>query len=273
MKIESRKRQKQNSPRPASCASASTSAISSSSTRIRRPANCAASCRTSRRNSRGAWARTAELVSYPGAGQVADGAQRWRLGRRLHRRRTAARRGDRIHARLPRDSRHLPGARGLADPQSRRGRPAGVRIATAARSAYDLYLSRSLKHAQLVRAEGIPASYDLFVKEKLDVLSGLLPRLTSDVSAPAGCAHPGREVHRHPAGDRHAEGAHRGGGLSARIRRRHQGLGTGRATDRQARRQGRERRAPSGSSSAPAPSRTASRRARSSRARRPAPST
>ena len=58
----------------------------------------------------------------------------------------------------------------------------GIRIATAARSAYDLYLSRSLKHAQLVRAEGIPASYDLFVKEKLDALSGLLPRLTSDVT-------------------------------------------------------------------------------------------
>jgi len=27
----------------------------------------------------------------------------------------------------------------------------GVRIAVAAKSAYDLYLSRSLKHAQLVR--------------------------------------------------------------------------------------------------------------------------
>ena len=58
----------------------------------------------------------------------------------------------------------------------------GVRIATAARSAYDLYLSRNLKHAQLMRAEGIPASYDLFVKENLDVLSGLLPRLVSDVT-------------------------------------------------------------------------------------------
>jgi polar amino acid transport system substrate-binding protein len=58
----------------------------------------------------------------------------------------------------------------------------GIRIATAARSAYDLYLSRSLKHAQLVRAEGIPASYELFVNEKLDLLSGLLPRLTSDAA-------------------------------------------------------------------------------------------
>jgi polar amino acid transport system substrate-binding protein len=56
----------------------------------------------------------------------------------------------------------------------------GVRIAVSARSAYDLYLSRTLKHAKLERVEGIDASYDLFVKNKLDVLGGLKPRLTSD---------------------------------------------------------------------------------------------
>src|SRR5467141_4478263 len=37
----------------------------------------------------------------------------------------------------------------------------GVRIAVAAKSAYDLYLSRSLKCAQLVRAQGIDASYEI----------------------------------------------------------------------------------------------------------------
>jgi polar amino acid transport system substrate-binding protein len=56
----------------------------------------------------------------------------------------------------------------------------GVRIAVSARSAYDLYLSRTLKHAKLERVEGIDASYDLFVKNKLDVLGGLKPRLVSD---------------------------------------------------------------------------------------------
>jgi len=56
----------------------------------------------------------------------------------------------------------------------------GVRIAVAAKSAYDLYLSRSLKHAQLVRAQGIDASYEIFVKDKLEVLSGLKPRLATD---------------------------------------------------------------------------------------------
>ena len=57
----------------------------------------------------------------------------------------------------------------------------GVRVAVSATSAYDLYLTRTLQHAQLVRAPGIDASYDLFVNEKLDVLAGLRPRLEKDV--------------------------------------------------------------------------------------------
>jgi len=58
---------------------------------------------------------------------------------------------------------------------------AGVRIAVADKAAYDLFLMRNLKHAELVRAEGIQGSYDLFVNQKLDVLAGLKPRLVSDV--------------------------------------------------------------------------------------------
>jgi polar amino acid transport system substrate-binding protein len=56
----------------------------------------------------------------------------------------------------------------------------GVRVAVSARSAYDLYLSRTLKHAKLERTEGIDASYDLFVTNRLDALAGLKPRLVSD---------------------------------------------------------------------------------------------
>jgi polar amino acid transport system substrate-binding protein len=62
----------------------------------------------------------------------------------------------------------------------------GVRIAVSARSAYDLYLSRTLKHAKLVRAEGIEASYQLFTQQKLEVLAGLKPRLVSDAEKLAG---------------------------------------------------------------------------------------
>ena len=56
----------------------------------------------------------------------------------------------------------------------------GVRIAVADRSAYDLFLSRNLKSAQLVRAQGIDGSYRLFVEQKLDALAGLKPRLVAD---------------------------------------------------------------------------------------------
>jgi polar amino acid transport system substrate-binding protein len=58
---------------------------------------------------------------------------------------------------------------------------AGVRIAVSGRSAYDLYLSRTLKNAELVRAESIPASFKLFVEQKLDALAGLKPGLLADV--------------------------------------------------------------------------------------------
>ena len=56
----------------------------------------------------------------------------------------------------------------------------GVRVAVSERSAYDLYLSRTLKKATLVRVQGIPASYDAFVGQKLEALGGLKPRLVID---------------------------------------------------------------------------------------------
>ena len=59
---------------------------------------------------------------------------------------------------------------------------AGVRIAVSTRSAYDLYLSRNLKHAQLARAEGIPASVKLFVDQRLEALAGLKPGLMDEAA-------------------------------------------------------------------------------------------
>jgi polar amino acid transport system substrate-binding protein len=56
----------------------------------------------------------------------------------------------------------------------------GVRIAIAARSAYDLWLVRHLQSAELLRAPSLDASFDLFVSEKLDALAGLRPRLLQD---------------------------------------------------------------------------------------------
>lgn len=57
----------------------------------------------------------------------------------------------------------------------------GVRIAVSARSAYELWLSDNIKHAQLVMAQGLAGSFDTFVEQKLDALAGLRPRLVDDV--------------------------------------------------------------------------------------------
>jgi polar amino acid transport system substrate-binding protein len=56
----------------------------------------------------------------------------------------------------------------------------GVRIAVTARSAYDLWLERNIRHATLVRTESLDAAFERFVGEGLEVLAGLRPRLLSD---------------------------------------------------------------------------------------------
>jgi polar amino acid transport system substrate-binding protein len=56
----------------------------------------------------------------------------------------------------------------------------GVRISVSARSAYDLFLTRELKLATLVRSESIPASVKTFGEQKLDALAGLKPGLMDE---------------------------------------------------------------------------------------------
>ena len=58
----------------------------------------------------------------------------------------------------------------------------GVHIAVAGRSAYDLWLSRNIENAELVRGDNIEHSYQLFVRDKLEVLAGLKPRLMEDAA-------------------------------------------------------------------------------------------
>ena len=56
----------------------------------------------------------------------------------------------------------------------------GVRIASVARSAYGLWLDRSIRHAEVVNTTSLDGSFELFVSEGLDALAGLRPRLTTD---------------------------------------------------------------------------------------------
>ena len=53
----------------------------------------------------------------------------------------------------------------------------GVRIAVSGRSAYDLFLSRHLNNAELVRAQGVAGAAELFKSDNLDALAGLRPAL------------------------------------------------------------------------------------------------
>ena len=49
----------------------------------------------------------------------------------------------------------------------------GVRVAVGAKSAYDLYLTRTIKRAELVRAPTSQAAVDIFMREKLEVAAGV----------------------------------------------------------------------------------------------------
>jgi len=62
----------------------------------------------------------------------------------------------------------------------------GVRIAVAAKSAYDLYLSRTIKQAKLVQVQGLEAAAERFVDDNLEVLAGLKPALLDFMPTLAG---------------------------------------------------------------------------------------
>ena len=53
----------------------------------------------------------------------------------------------------------------------------GVRVAAPARANYELFLSRRLEHAQLVRASNAEAAFDLLATGKADALAGLAQAL------------------------------------------------------------------------------------------------
>ena len=57
---------------------------------------------------------------------------------------------------------------------------AGIRIAVPTRTAYELYLTRSLKHATLVHEKGADNAFKRFIEDRLDALAGLRPRLVID---------------------------------------------------------------------------------------------
>ncbi len=66
---------------------------------------------------------------------------------------------------------------------------AGVRIAVGLKTAYDLYLTREIRNATLVRAGSSKAAIEEFLAGKLDVVAGVRQPLET-----AATAHPGLRV-------------------------------------------------------------------------------
>jgi polar amino acid transport system substrate-binding protein len=59
---------------------------------------------------------------------------------------------------------------------------AGHRVAVGKGSAYDLYLTRELRHAEIVRAPTSPAVVDTFIAQQLDVAAGVRQQLQADAA-------------------------------------------------------------------------------------------
>ncbi|MEP7068550.1 MAG: ABC transporter substrate-binding protein [Usitatibacter sp.] len=62
----------------------------------------------------------------------------------------------------------------------------GLRIAVAKGSGYDLFLSRELKQAELVRVATSPAALELFAAQRLDAVAGIRELLTQNARRDPG---------------------------------------------------------------------------------------
>lgn len=58
----------------------------------------------------------------------------------------------------------------------------GVRVGVSGKSAYDLFLGRNLKHAQMVRADSPDAAFELILSAKVDVLAGVRQHLVANAA-------------------------------------------------------------------------------------------
>jgi len=62
----------------------------------------------------------------------------------------------------------------------------GIKIAVSDRSAYDLYLTRTLQHAELVRGKGLGGTFEMFQEGGQDALAGLVPALKENAEQMPG---------------------------------------------------------------------------------------
>lgn len=62
----------------------------------------------------------------------------------------------------------------------------GIKVVVGQGSAYDLHLSRTLAHAQIVRAPNSPAVVDFFLNKGLDVAAGVRQQIEADAARLGG---------------------------------------------------------------------------------------
>jgi len=127
-----------------------------------------------------------EIVGYPSPGLLADAvkAGAWDVGL-IGAEPQRAQDIDFTAAYLEIEATYLvpPGSplRSIADVDR-----AGARIAVLARSAYELYLSRNLQHAQLVGENSFESTFERFKADKLDAIAGLRAQLVDDLAKMPG---------------------------------------------------------------------------------------
>ena len=87
----------------------------------------------------------------------------------------------------------------------------GRSVAVGAGSAYDLHLTRELKHAVVVRAQGTAAVVPAFLDRGLDAAAGIRQPLEAEAATRGGLRLLPRALHAHPAGHGLPAAPRRGG--------------------------------------------------------------
>ena len=123
-----------------------------------------------------------QLIQYGSPGELADDADKnvWDIGL-IGAEPVRAQKIDFSTAYVEIEATYLVPAGSSLKHASEVDRP-GNRISVSARSAYDLWLTRNIQHAQLLHAEGFEATLALFVEKKLEAMAALKPGLLGDVA-------------------------------------------------------------------------------------------
>ena len=123
-----------------------------------------------------------QLIQYGSPGELADDADKnvWDIGL-IGAEPVRAQKIDFSTAYVEIEATYLVPPGSILKHASEVDRP-GNRIAVSARSAYDLWLTRNIQHAQLLHAEGFEATFALCVEQKLEAMAALKPGLLGDVA-------------------------------------------------------------------------------------------